>query len=79
MMEALGRTVLVLKRIRVGPQHIGNLGSGAFRELSEEEVEALYGAGKRAEAQSSPPAAQAGGRLTIGALGPPPPRGKRQR
>jgi 23S rRNA pseudouridine2605 synthase len=79
MMEALGRTVLVLKRIRVGPQHIGNLGSGAFRELSEEEVEALYGAGKQAEAQSSPPATQAGGRLTIGALGPPPPRGKRQR
>jgi 23S rRNA pseudouridine2605 synthase len=79
MMEALGRTVLVLKRMRVGPQHIGNLGSGAFRELSEEEVEALYGAGKQAEAQSSPPAAQAGGRLTIGALGPPPPRGKRQR
>jgi 23S rRNA pseudouridine2605 synthase len=79
MMEALGRTVLVLKRMRVGPQHIGNLGSGAFRELSEEEVEALYGAGKQAEAQSSPPAAQAGGRLTIGPLGPPPPRGKRQR
>jgi 23S rRNA pseudouridine2605 synthase len=79
MMEALGRTVLVLKRMRVGPQDIGNFGSGAFRELSEEEVEALYGAGKQAEAQSSTPAAQPGGRLTIGALGPPPPRGKRQR
>lgn len=79
MMEALGRTVLVLKRIRVGPQHLGNLGSGAFRELTDEEVEALYGAGKQAEAQSDPAKARAVGRLTIGGLGPPPPRGRRPR
>jgi 23S rRNA pseudouridine2605 synthase len=79
MMDALGRKILVLKRVRLGPQHLGNLGSGAFRELTDEEVETLYGAGKQAEAQSSPTTAQAGGRLTIGGLGPPPPRGRRPR
>jgi 23S rRNA pseudouridine2605 synthase len=54
MMEAVGRTVLVLRRIRLGPVSLGRLGSGAFRELTEEEVAELYAAGKRAEAQSGP-------------------------
>jgi len=51
MMEALGRKVLFLRRVRIGPLHLGSLGSGAFRELTEEEVEGLYAAGKHAEAR----------------------------
>ncbi len=42
MMTALGRKVLLLRRIRVGPLVLGTLGPGAFRELTPEEVEALY-------------------------------------
>lgn len=42
MMTALGRRVTVLRRIRVGQLALGSLGSGAFRELTEEEVDALY-------------------------------------
>jgi len=53
MSEALGRKVLLLRRIRLGPLHLGTLGSGAFRELTEEEVAALYAAGKDAEARSA--------------------------
>ena len=45
MMTALGRKVLHLRRIRIGPLHLGALGSGAFRELAPEEVDALYRAG----------------------------------
>lgn len=50
MMDAVGRKVLVLRRIRLGPLRLGTLGSGAFRELSDGEVEALYAAAKQAEA-----------------------------
>jgi pseudouridine synthase len=49
MMEALGRRILLLRRIRIGPLHLGTLTSGAFRELTDEEVERLYAAGKAAE------------------------------
>lgn len=42
MMAALGRQVTVLRRIRVGQLMLGTLGSGAFRELTEAEVDALY-------------------------------------
>lgn len=53
MLAALGRRVVVLRRVRVGPVHLGSLGSGAFRELTDDEVEQLYqaakGARKRAE------------------------------
>ncbi|MFN0148433.1 MAG: pseudouridine synthase [Dehalococcoidia bacterium] len=42
MFAALGRTVTQLRRIRVGALRLGTLGSGAFRELSDEEVVALY-------------------------------------
>lgn len=48
MLQAVSRKVLVLRRVRVGPLHLGTLGSGAFRELTEEEVAALYGAGLKA-------------------------------
>ncbi|HEY4670256.1 MAG TPA: pseudouridine synthase [Tepidiformaceae bacterium] len=52
MMEAVGRKVLFLRRVRIGPLHLGNLGSGAFRELTADEVEVLYAAGKQAEERS---------------------------
>jgi 16S rRNA U516 pseudouridylate synthase RsuA-like enzyme len=48
MMEALWRKVILLRRIRVGPLRLGTLGSGAFRELTEEEVAALYAAARSA-------------------------------
>jgi 23S rRNA pseudouridine2605 synthase len=47
MMELLGRRVVLLRRIRVGSLALGRLGSGAFRELSDDEVLALYESGKR--------------------------------
>lgn len=49
MMAAIGRNVLVLRRVRVGPLALASLGSGAFREVTDEEVDALYVAagGKR--------------------------------
>jgi pseudouridine synthase len=53
MMEAVGHRVLVLRRIRLGPLRLGTLGSGAFRELTEDEVEALYATAKQIEAQSN--------------------------
>ena len=49
MLAAMGREVRLLRRIRVGPLRLGELGVGAFRELTDEEVVALYAAGKRAE------------------------------
>ena len=53
MMTAVGRRVHLLRRIRVGPLHLGTLGSGAFRELTNEEVEALYQAGTAARDRSA--------------------------
>lgn len=57
MMDAIGRKVVALRRVRIGPLHLGSLGTGAFRELGAEEVAALYAAGKQAEARaaSAPP------------------------
>ncbi len=51
MMAAIGRDVLALRRIRIGPLVLGNLSSGAFREITPAEVDALYAAagGKRPE------------------------------
>src|SRR5688572_8042544 len=49
MMDALGRKILLLRRIRVGPLHLGTISSGAFREITDEEVERLYAAAKAAE------------------------------
>ncbi len=42
MMAAIGREVLALRRIRIGPLHLGTLSSGSFREITPEEVNALY-------------------------------------
>ena len=42
MMTALGRKVLHLRRIRIGPLHLGTLGTGSFREITPDEIEALY-------------------------------------
>ena len=44
MITALGRRVLLLRRIRIGPLLLGTMGSGVFRELTEDEVNALYSA-----------------------------------
>ena len=52
MVEALGRQVLLLRRLRLGPLQLGDLGSGSFRELTPDEVDQLYSAAKRAEGQS---------------------------
>ncbi|MGH2631978.1 MAG: pseudouridine synthase [Tepidiformaceae bacterium] len=69
MLEAIGKKVLVLRRIRVGPLHVGNLGSGAFRELTEDEVTALYAAGKQAESRDEAVTpSRAERRRTIGSL-----------
>lgn len=54
MMTALGRDVRLLRRMRIGPLRLGDLGSGAFRELTNDEVVALYAAGKRTEAAQIP-------------------------
>ncbi|MBI5947754.1 MAG: rRNA pseudouridine synthase [Chloroflexi bacterium] len=58
MMIVLGRKVLFLRRFRVGPLSLGTLGSGAFRELTEDEVAALYAAAKSAESSAEPPPAR---------------------
>ena len=44
MMTVAGKRVLLLRRVRLGPQVLGTLGRGAFRELTDEEVAALYAA-----------------------------------
>lgn len=77
MIEALGRKVMLLRRVRVGSLHLGELGSGAFRELTDDEVQSLYAAAKQAESRvtdtpgTRPPTAA--GR-TIASLGAPPQR-----
>ena len=53
MLSVVGRRVVTLRRIRIGPLALGTLASGESRELTEEEVEALYGAAKRAEARGA--------------------------
>jgi 23S rRNA pseudouridine2605 synthase len=55
MIQVLGRKALFIRRIRVGPVHLGGLGPGAFRELTGQEVEDLYGAGKRAAQTAESP------------------------
>ncbi len=70
MMEAVGKKVLVLRRVRIGPLHLGTLGTGAFRELTDAEVSALYSAGKQAEGRSAAESApqSRSERRTIGSL-----------
>jgi 23S rRNA pseudouridine2605 synthase len=48
MMAALGRKIVVLRRLRLGPLRLGALTSGAFRELTDDEVERLYASAKAA-------------------------------
>lgn len=52
MLQVVGRQVVYLRRIRVGSLRLGTLGPGAFREITPEEVEALYAAGKHAAEQA---------------------------
>jgi len=40
--EAIGRPVLSLKRVSLGPLRLGRLQPGSYRELSQSEVERLY-------------------------------------
>jgi pseudouridine synthase len=42
MLETIGYPVLRLRRVRIGPIHLGNLRSGDYRRLTENEVAALY-------------------------------------
>lgn len=43
MLEGLGRTIEVLRRVAIGPVQLGRLGPGAHRMLTEKEVEQLGG------------------------------------
>ncbi len=73
MIEAIGKVVLVLRRVRIGPLHLGAMGSGSFRELTDDEVSALYAAAKVAEghADAVDPAAATSSLRTVGSLGEP--------
>ncbi len=42
LMQSLGRTVLDLQRVRIGPLGLGSLVEGSARSLTEAEVAALY-------------------------------------
>jgi 23S rRNA pseudouridine2605 synthase len=44
VLERFGRRAKSLRRVRIGPLEIGELAEGAYRELSEAEVEALRSA-----------------------------------
>ena len=48
MMSVIGRKVLLLRRIRLGPLHLGKMSPGSFREITPEEIDALYQAGTAA-------------------------------
>lgn len=55
LLAALGREVVLLRRIRIGTLHLGSLGQGAFRELTAEEVQSLYAAAAPSPASPQPP------------------------
>lgn len=46
MLEAVGLTVLYLKRIKIGNLNLNGLNSGEYRELTEQEVRYLYSLSK---------------------------------
>lgn len=54
MLAVLGRRVLLLRRVRLGPLALGSLGGGSFRELSDEEVQSLYDAASGGVGRRSP-------------------------
>lgn len=66
MMEAIHHPVLQLRRVRVGPQRLGNLGSGRWRLLRPDEVAALDAASRR---QTEPPAEPRPARATPSGTG----------
>jgi 23S rRNA pseudouridine2605 synthase len=43
IMEAVGQPILRLRRVRFGPIRLGNLKSGGWRNLTEDEIRALRG------------------------------------
>ena len=45
--DAVGLTLLSLKRVRVGPVKLGNLPEGRYRELTEKELNILENTGRR--------------------------------
>jgi len=51
MLSVVGRRVVTLRRVRIGPLTLGALAPGESRDLAPDEVEALYEAGKRAATQ----------------------------
>jgi 23S rRNA pseudouridine2605 synthase len=55
MVAALGRTVLVLRRVRIGTLHLGALSPGETRPLQDAEVLALYGSGQTTGTRSAGP------------------------
>ena len=50
MLATVGRRVVTLRRIRIGPLALGALALGESRDLTSEEVDELYEVAKRAEA-----------------------------
>jgi 23S rRNA pseudouridine2605 synthase len=66
MMETIHHPVLQLRRVRVGPLRLGNLGSGRWRLLRPDEVAALDAASRR---QNEPPAEPRPARSTPPAAG----------
>ena len=53
MLALVGRRVVTLRRISIGPLALGSLPPGEHRDLLPEEVQALYESAKRAEGRSS--------------------------
>ena len=43
MFEAIGRVIILLKRVRIGGVKLGGLSRGEFRDLNEEELNLLIG------------------------------------
>ena len=44
MFEAIGRVIILLKRVRIGEVRLGGLSRGEYRDLREDELNALVGA-----------------------------------
>lgn len=52
MLSTVGRRVVTLRRVRIGPLALGTLPLGESRDLTPEEVAALYETAKRAEGRA---------------------------
>lgn len=59
MFEAIGHSVVKLKRVRIGSLKDERLNSGAWRYLSEPEIRRLLSARKKVSAVANPPRARA--------------------